>query len=118
MNIISYKDLKRQPLIDLLENYQDMISDHNKSTNDRHIPDIDSYLNGDVTLTEEECNDAKLSISNLAISIIQKFEEVLYKNKIKIPDVDRSGEDDEACIFGRTYYDLEDAIKEVLIKNL
>ena len=118
MNNISYKDLKRQPLFNVLESYQDMVSDHNKQTNDPHIRDIDSYLNSDVTLSEEEYDEVKLNIDNLAIKIIKEFEELLNKNDIKIPDKFREGDEDEACIYGETYYKLEDKIKEILINNI
>ena len=46
--------------------------------------------------------------------LIDAFENVLYKNNIYIPDEHRLGEDDEACIFGKTYYELEDKILEIL----
>lgn len=49
--------------------------------------------------------------------ILDKFEELLAKNDIKIPNNDREGEKDEACIFGRDYYDLEDGIVEILEKR-
>jgi len=49
--------------------------------------------------------------------ILEKFEELLAQNDIKIPNNDREGEKDEACIFGRDYYDLEDAIVEILEKR-
>lgn len=49
--------------------------------------------------------------------ILDKFEELLAKNDIKIPNNDREGGKDEACIFGRDYYDLEDSIVEILEKR-
>ena len=46
--------------------------------------------------------------------IIDIFEEVLNKNNIYIPDDNRTGSEDEACIYGETYYEIEDKVLEVL----
>lgn len=50
----------------------------------------------------------------LAIKIIEEFEELLSKHKIKLPNKDRQGDEDEACIYGDDYYDLEEKITEIL----
>ena len=50
----------------------------------------------------------------MTIKILDKFEEILAENNIKIPDKGREGNEDEACIYGTTYYDLEDSILEIL----
>lgn len=44
----------------------------------------------------------------LAAQIIGLFEDLLASNNIKIPDRDREGLEEEACIYGETYYSLED----------
>ena len=49
-----------------------------------------------------------------AILILGKLENLLAQHGIKIPDSHRMGEDDEACIFGETYYALEDEITDLL----
>ena len=49
-----------------------------------------------------------------AILILGKFENLLAQHNIMIPDAHRMGEDDEACIFGETYYALEDEIVDLL----
>ena len=49
--------------------------------------------------------------------IIDIFEEVLKEKDIYIPDPDRTGEEDEACIFGQTYYEIEDKLKEFLMRR-
>lgn len=54
---------------------------------------------------------------NLAFKIIGKFEDLLYKHNIKIPDDDRVGADDEAAIFGCAYYELEDEIVGLLTEE-
>ena len=49
----------------------------------------------------------------LAISILEQVENLLDRHRIKIPDRGRSSKND-ACIYGKTYYDLEDRITEIL----
>ena len=58
----------------------------------------------------------KKSINNkrLAIQIIDDFEQLLDQKNIKIPNIDRKGNEDEACIYGSDYYNLEDSIIEIL----
>ena len=63
---------------------------------------------------------AKLNEENLtdtADDIIDIFEELLDRLDITIPDKWREGEEDEARIFGDTYYELEDKIVERLKKE-
>ena len=50
----------------------------------------------------------------LAILIIDKFEDLLAKNNIKIPDDEREFRADESCVYGATYYELEEEITELL----
>ena len=50
----------------------------------------------------------------LAIRIISEFEELLAGHDINIPDRDREGNEEEACIYGVTYYSLEDKITEMI----
>lgn len=63
---------------------------------------------------------AKLNEANLidtADDIIDIFEELLDRLDITIPDKWREGEEDEARIFGDTYYELENKIVERLRKE-
>jgi hypothetical protein len=60
-------------------------------------------------------NEDKLNI--LARTIIYEFELILNYNGIKLPDQFREGEEDEACIYGETYYTLEDNIVQILKDN-
>ena len=50
----------------------------------------------------------------IAIMILDIFEGMLADKGIMIPDEDREGDEDEACLYGSTYYDLEDQITELL----
>lgn len=49
-----------------------------------------------------------------AIAIVDLFEELLDEKNIDIPSDDREGNDDEARIYGTEYYELEDAVYELL----
>ena len=63
---------------------------------------------------------AKLNEANLvntAADIIDIFEELLDRLDITLPDEWREGEEDEARIFGDTYYELENKIVERLKKE-
>ena len=55
-------------------------------------------------------NEANLT--NTADDIIDIFEEMLDRFDITLPDKWREGEEDEARIFGDTYYELESKIVE------
>ena len=50
----------------------------------------------------------------VAIRILDIFEEMLENKGVSIPDEDRTGDESEACLYGMTYADLENAIEEVL----
>ncbi len=50
----------------------------------------------------------------LAIKIIDKFEELLSKYDIKLPSNEREGNEEEACIYGTDYYELEEEITDIL----
>ncbi len=51
---------------------------------------------------------------DLAIRIIDEFEDLLCNYKIKIPSEDYEQGEDEACIYGTQYYDLEQSIIGIL----
>lgn len=54
----------------------------------------------------------------IAIEIIDEFEELLEGYKINIPSKDREGNPEEARIYGEEYYALEDSITDILTKAL
>ena len=66
--------------------------------------------------TKKQKNKLKTN-TMIAIKIINEFEELLYKKNIQIPSTDREGNDDEACIYGTEYYDLENSIIDILNNN-
>ena len=49
-----------------------------------------------------------------SVKIIELFEDILSNHNIMIPDEDRIGDEDEACIYGMTYAKLEDDIVSIL----
>ena len=58
------------------------------------------------------------NLTNTADDIIDIFEELLDCLDITLPDKWREGEEDEARIFGDTYYELENKIVERLRKEM
>ena len=58
------------------------------------------------------------NLIDTADDIIDIFEELLERLDITIPDKWREGEEDEARIFGDTYYELENKIVERLRKEV
>lgn len=64
----------------------------------------------------DEDEYGEIKIRHWAIDILTQFEELLDKHGIKIPDTDRTGSDDEACIYGTTYGNLEQTITEILLE--
>lgn len=53
----------------------------------------------------------------VAIQIIDEFEELLAEKNVMIPSDDREGREEEACIYGTEYYQLEDSITDILVKQ-
>ena len=70
-----------------------------------------------ISVDEVKLTVSETDIKNRAIEILDIFEDVLQENNIKIPDEHRVGLEEEACIFGETYYHTEDEVQSVL-KNL
>lgn len=66
---------------------------------------------------EEEAMNTNDNLTNTADNIIDIFGELLDRLDITFPDKWREGEEDEARIFGDTYYELESKIVEILRKE-
>ena len=66
---------------------------------------------------EENTMGTTNNLTNTADDIIDIFEELLDRLDITIPDKWREDEEDEARIFGDTYYELENQIVERLRKE-
>lgn len=52
----------------------------------------------------------------IAIIILDEFEEMLARKDIVVPSNDREGRPEEACIYGTEYYELEDATTGILME--
>lgn len=79
------------------------------------VGDSNEYFHGE--LFEQEL-DLNIDTSKLAVDIVDIFEELLDKYGILIPDDCREGHENEACIYGESYYVVENSIKELLDKEL
>lgn len=66
---------------------------------------------------EENIMNNTNNLIETADDIIDIFEELLDRLDITLPDKWREGEEDEARIFGDTYYELENKIVERLRRN-
>ena len=53
----------------------------------------------------------------IVIRVLDKFEELLAGKGINIPSDDREGRGEEACIYGSEYYELKDAITDLLVEE-
>ena len=62
----------------------------------------------------EELFESVGKTRGIAIMILDIFEGMLNDKGIIIPDEDREGDEDEECLYGTTYYELEDEITELL----
>jgi DNA-binding Lrp family transcriptional regulator/DNA-directed RNA polymerase subunit M/transcription elongation factor TFIIS len=54
---------------------------------------------------------------DVAIQILDEFEELLERKNVSIPSDDREGSKEEARLYGKEYYDLEEAIIRILNRN-
>jgi hypothetical protein len=61
-------------------------------------------------ITEEQLTEISAQICDI-------FEDVLEENDVTIPDDERDdNQEDQARLFGATYYEVEDKVKEILRK--
>ena len=79
--------------------------------------DIKDYYEDLNRQEEENTMNTTNNLIDTADNIIDIFEELLDRLDITIPDKWREGEEDEARIFGDTYYELENKIVERLRKE-
>ena len=82
---------------------------------DENIKDYYKDLN---RKEDENTMNTTNNLIDTADDIIDIFEELLDRLDITLPDEWREGEEDEARIFGDTYYELENKIVERLKKEV
>ena len=75
-------------------------------------------MNNKNHMSLEQWLDSVGKTRGIAIMILDIFEEMLDEKGIMIPDVDRTGDDGEACLYGTTYANLEDEIYELLCEYI
>ena len=56
-----------------------------------------------------------VKVRKVALDICELFEDLLETHNIDIPDEDREGDECEARIYGMTYSELEDNVRDILI---
>ena len=61
--------------------------------------------------------DLPVEYRDAAIDIVELFEDLLECHNIMIPDEDRTGSEDEAPIYGCTFYNLVDEIACILYEH-
>ena len=54
----------------------------------------------------------------IAVRILNGFEELLDEYNIVTPSVERAGDSEEACLYGSVYYALEDAVVDILVEEV
>ena len=72
----------------------------------------------DVTMTDHDVGDASHPLRQLAIAILDEFEDLLAEKNVMIPSDDREGREEEACLYGTEYYELEDAGRDILVEEV
>ena len=72
----------------------------------------------DVTTTDQDIGDASHPLRQLAIRILDEFEELLAERDVMIQSDDREGREEEACLYGCEYYALEDAVVDILVEEI
>ena len=54
----------------------------------------------------------------IAIQILDEFEELLAAKGIVVPSDDREGREEEACFYGTEYYELEDVVTDIPVEEV
>ena len=55
-----------------------------------------------------------IKLREYSVDIVELFEDILDKYDIDIPDIDRTGDETEARIYGMTYSNLEEDVVTIL----
>ena len=103
---------------DCYETGYEICDDNGEIIYDFANEDIKDYYEKLNKKEEENITNTTNNLTDTADDIIDIFEELLNRLDITIPDKWREGEEDEARIFGDTYYELEDKIAKRLRKEV
>ena len=102
---------------DCYETGYEICDDNGEIIYDFANEDIKDYYEKLNKKEEENITNTTNNLTDTADDIIDIFEELLDRLDITLPDKWREGEEDEARIFGDTYYELENKIVERLRKE-
>ena len=102
---------------DCYETGYEICDDNGEIIYDFANEDIKDYYEKLNRKEEENTMGTTNNLTDAADDIIDIFEELLDRLDITLPDKWREGEEDEARIFGDTYYELENKIVERLRKE-
>ena len=75
-----------------------------------------SLLENDTEIKKGNDGMRTVKVRPIANEICELFEDLLDKHNIDIPDEDREWNEGEAHIYGMTYAELEDKVKEILVE--
>ena len=103
---------------DCYETGYEICDDNGEIIYDFANEDIKDYYEKLNKKEEENITNTTNNLTDTADDIIDIFEELLDHLDITLPDKWREGEEDEARIFGDTYYELENKIIERLRKEV
>ena len=110
----SWEDIQDE---DCYETGYEICDDNGEIIYDFADEDIKDYYEELNRKEEENTMNNTNNLIDTADDIIDIFEDLLDRLDITIPDEWREGEEDEARIFGDTYYELENKIVERLRKE-
>lgn len=102
---------------DCYETGYEICDDNGEIIYDFANEDIKNYYEELNRKEEKNTTNPTNTLTDTADDIIDIFEELLDRFDITLPDKWREGEEDEARIFGDTYYELENKIVERLRKE-
>ena len=103
---------------DCYETGYEICDDNGEIIYDFADEDIKDYYEDLNRKEEENTMNTTNNLIDTADDIIDIFEDLLDSLDITLPDKWREGEEDEARIFGDTYYELENKIIERLKKEM
>ena len=93
------------------------VCDIDGSSIEERVFDINIWLKYCKNYDDADLRNDDVDLRNTADDLIDIFEELLDRLDVTLPDKWREGEEDEARIFGDTYYELENKIVERLRKE-
>lgn len=98
--------------LETIEKLQSLRADYEHEGSINKLPEITVLKNAeDAIISLTQNRGPKRAI---AASILDVFENLLEKHNVTIPDEDREGAEEEARLYGGTYFELEDKIVEIL----